>query len=291
MPYMKLGFNEATALKCKGQSLQADLETCEKYGYDYIEIRADCLKDYLKGHALGELAAWFKNHRLKPWAYNTLEFFNLRDTQGTKEIDAEIDFIIEAGNSIGMKMVNTVPSFNAGQIPVGTIKEDAVQSLRRIADKLMPHGISISLEFCGLPGCSISQFGTAYEVIKTADRPNVGITLDIFQFHGMDSHWEDLEKADGKKIFVFHLNDFDDIPIGSFEDHLRLWPGDGCSGYARTFNALKGIGFDGICTVETINPEYYTLSHDENIRVSKEKTLNVLSKSPYQIKPYEEYKL
>jgi 2-keto-myo-inositol isomerase len=288
MSYMKLGFNEATALKCKGQSLITDLELCEKYGYDFIEIRTDCLREYFKSHTLEELAAWFKNHRLKPGAYNTLEFFNLRDTKGIKEIDAEIDFIIKVGNSIGMKMVNAVPSFNMGQIRVGTIKEDAVQSLRRIADQLAPHGISISLEFCGLPGCSISQFGTAYEVIKDTDRPNTGITLDIFQFHGMDSHWEDLEKADGKKIFVFHLNDFDDIPIGSLEDHLRLWPGDGCSDYTRTFNTLKRIGFDGICTIETINPEYYKLSHDNNIRISKEKTLSVLSKSPYQIAPYEE---
>ena len=31
---MKLGFNEATALECKGQSLMADLEMCEKYGFD-----------------------------------------------------------------------------------------------------------------------------------------------------------------------------------------------------------------------------------------------------------------
>ena len=47
---MKLGFNEATALECKGQSLMADLEACEKYGFDYIEIRFDCVKDYLKEH-------------------------------------------------------------------------------------------------------------------------------------------------------------------------------------------------------------------------------------------------
>ena len=40
---MKLGFNEATALECKGQSLMADLEMCEKYGFDYIEIRFDCI--------------------------------------------------------------------------------------------------------------------------------------------------------------------------------------------------------------------------------------------------------
>ena len=32
---MKLGFNEATALECKGQSLMADLEMCDKYGFDY----------------------------------------------------------------------------------------------------------------------------------------------------------------------------------------------------------------------------------------------------------------
>ena len=82
---MKIGFNEATALECKGQSLIADLEACEKYGFDYIEIRFDCIKDYLKEHTLEELADWFKNHRLKPWAYNTLIFFNQRDEAGVKE--------------------------------------------------------------------------------------------------------------------------------------------------------------------------------------------------------------
>ena len=69
---MKLGFNEATALECKGQSLLADMEMCEKYGFDYIEIRFDCVKDYLQEHTLEELADWFKNHHLKPWAYNCL---------------------------------------------------------------------------------------------------------------------------------------------------------------------------------------------------------------------------
>ena len=92
---MKLGFNEATALECKGQSLIADLEACEKYGFDYIEIRFDCIKDYLKEHTLQELSDWFKNHHLKPWAYNTLIFFNQRDEAGVKEIDEETDKILD----------------------------------------------------------------------------------------------------------------------------------------------------------------------------------------------------
>jgi 2-keto-myo-inositol isomerase len=275
---MKIGFNEATALQCKGQSLTADLEACEKYGYDYIEIRFDCVKDYLKEHTLDELAAWFKSHRLKPWAYNTLIFFNLRDDAGEKEIDDEVDFIIRVSRAIGMKMLITVPSFDVGPLSIAEIKAEAVFRLNYLADRAAPHGIRISLEFCGCPNCSINQFGTAYDVVKAVNRDNVGITLDTFHFHAMDSHWEDLEKADGKKIFAFHLNDSEDLPIGSMLDDKRLWPGEGCLDLERTFKTLKRIGFDGVCTIEEFRPEYYRLDHDENIRIAKERTVAAISK-------------
>ena len=275
---MKIGFNEATALKCRGQSLMADLEACEKYGYDYIEIRFDCIKDYLKEHSLDELAIWFKNHRLKPWAYNTLIFFNLRDAVGAKEIDDEIDFIIKVSNTIGMKMLITVPSFDVGPLSIEAIKKEAVQRLAYIVDKVEPHGIRVSLEFCGCPNCSINQFGTAYDIVKAVNKDNVGITLDTFHFHAMDSHWEDLENADGKKIFAFHLNDSENLPIGSMLDDKRLWPGEGCLDHGRTLKILKEIGFDGVCTIEEFRPEYYELSHDDNVRIAKEKTAALISK-------------
>jgi 2-keto-myo-inositol isomerase len=275
---MKTGFNEATALKCKGQSLMADLEACEKYGFDYIEIRFDCIKDYLKEHTLDELAAWFKNHKLKPWAYNTLIFFNLRDEKGVKEIDDEIDFIIKVSNAINMKMLITVPSFDVGTFSIEQIQDEAVKRLSYIADKAAPHGIRVSLEFCGCPNCSINQFGTAYDVVKAVNKENVGITLDTFHFHAMDSHWEDLEKADGKKIFAFHLNDSENLPIGSMLDNNRLWPGEGCLDHKRTFSILKKIGFDGVCTIEEFRPAYYELSHDDNVRIAKEKTVEMISK-------------
>ena len=275
---MKLGFNEATALECKGQSLMADLEACEKYGFDYIEIRFDCIKDYLKDHSLEELARWFATHNLKPWAYNTLVYFNLRDDAGVKEIADEVDFIIEVCNAIGMKMLITVPNFDVGPLSIDEIQEEAVARLRYLADKAAPHGIRISLEFCGVPTCSINQFGTAYEVVKAVDRDNVGITLDTFHFHAMGSRWEDLEKADGKKIFAYHLNDAENLPIGSMLDDKRLWPGEGCLDHDRTLRILKKIGFDGVCTIEEFRPEYYALSHDENVRIAKEKTVALISR-------------
>lgn len=275
---MKLGFNEATALGCREQTLAADLEACEKYGFDFIEIRFDCLKEFLKKHALNELADWFKGHKLKPYAYNTLIFFNQRDAEGVREIDEEVDFVIEVGNAIDMKTMITVPSFDIGPLSIGEIREEAVQRLRYLSDRIAPHGMRISLEFCGAHNCSINQLGTALDVVEAVDRDNVGVTLDTFHFHAMGSRWEDLERLDGRKIFACHLNDSEDLPVGSMGDDKRLWPGDGCIDHDKIFRTLKNTGFDGVCTVELFRPEYYTLSHDENVRVAKEKTSALISR-------------
>ena len=278
---MKIGFNEATALECKGQSLIADLEACEKYGFDYIEIRFDCIKDYLKEHTLEELADWFKNHRLKPWAYNTLIFFNQRDEAGVKEIDEETEFIMEVSKAIGMKMLITVPSFDVKDKSVSEIKEEAVERLRYLSDKV-GEDIKISLEFCGAPNCSINQFGTAYDVVKAVDRSNVGITVDTFHFHEMCSKLEDLKAADGNKIFAYHLNDCEDLPLGSCGDDKRLWPGEGVVDHEGIASALKDIGFDGVCTIEEFRPEYYEMSHDENVKKAAEVTREFVNKNFYK---------
>lgn len=272
---MKLGFNEATALGCQGQTLERDLEQCEALGFDYIELRGDCIRDYLTRHTLAELGEWFRTHRLKPWAYNTLEFFNLRDEDGNREIDAHVNFIIEVCRAIDLHLLITVPTFHISKpLSVSQIRDASAQRLGEIADRVAPYGIRVALEFCGVPGCSINQLGTAWEVVRTCGRDNVGLTLDTYHFHAMDSHWEDLERVDPKKIFAYHLNDSEDLPIGApyLLDDKRLWPEEGCLDHARTCAILNRMGFDGVCTIEEFRPEYYALSHAENLRTAYEKT-------------------
>ena len=236
--HMKIGFNEATALECKGQSLMADLEMCEKYGFDYIEIRFDCLKEYLKEHT---------------------------------EVDEEVEFILKVSKTIGLKMLITVPTCGVKDKTVSEICEEAVERLRYLSHKV-GKDMRISLEFCGTPDCSINQFGTAYDIVKEVDRDNVGITLDTFHFHEMCSRLEDLKAADGKKIFAYHLNDCEDLPLGSCGDDKRLWPGEGVVDHEGIAEALKEIGFDGVCTIEEFRPEYYAMSHEENIKKAAQVT-------------------
>ena len=109
------------------------------------------------------------------------------------------------------------------------------------------------------------------------------MTLDQYHFHAMASGWDALEKADGKKIFIWHLNDMEDMPCGASynTDEKRLWPGDprGCLDHDRYARTLKKIGFEGdCCTVEVFRPDYYKLAQEDNVRTAAESTLAHVNK-------------
>ena len=94
---MKLGFNEANDRFCKNHSVMMDLELCEKYGFDCIDIQSECLNRDLEAGkiTLEEMGAWFQSHHLKMLSYNALCFFNMKQTQEEKDaVMAELDEII-----------------------------------------------------------------------------------------------------------------------------------------------------------------------------------------------------
>ena len=110
---MKIGFNEANDRFCKDHSVMKDLEYCEKYGFDFIDIQSECLNRDLEAGkiTLEEMGEWFKNHHLKMLSYNALCFFNMKQTQEEKDaVMAELDEIIRRCDILGCKMIVVVPS-------------------------------------------------------------------------------------------------------------------------------------------------------------------------------------
>ena len=276
---MKLCFNQGSSDHCHGHSMMADLEACEKYGFDYIDIRFDILDEYLKEHTADELAEWFAGHRLKPSSYSALLFFNWKRTEEEKQqVFNEVNRLIPIFDTIGLKTICCVPSAGIKEhASVPEIKEDAVYMLNKIADMCEPHGISLSLEFIGSPSFTINRFDTAYDIVKSVNRSSVGLAIDLFHFYAMASDIKDLETCDGKKITNLHLDDSEDLPIGApyFDDSKRLWPGDGCIDSRAMGAALAKCGFDKEAipaAVEVFRPEYYKLSVDENVKTAYEKT-------------------
>lgn len=278
---MKIGFNEGCNRYCKDHSVMKDLELCEKYGFDYIDIQSECLdRDLAAGkYTLEDLGEWFKSHKLKMLSYNALIFFNMKETQEEKDaVMAELDEVIRRCQILDCQTIVVVPSMDIKRHATrGEIREDAVAVLKEMVEKVAPHGIRLSLEFVAAPTMTINRFDDAYEIVEAVDSPLVGLTLDQYHFHAMASDWAKFEKADGKRIFIWHLNDMEDMPCGAAynTDEKRLWPGDekGCLDHQRYVDVFKKIGFEGdACTIEVFRPEYYELSQEENVKTAAEVT-------------------
>ena len=160
---MKIGFNEGCNRFCENHSVLEDLDLCEKYGFDYIDIQSECLdREIAAGkYTIDDLAAWFADpkHHLKMLSYNALIFFNMKQTQEEKDaVMAKLDQIIADCNKLGCKMIVVVPSMDL-TVPatVDEIREDAVAVLKEMVKKVEPHGIKLSIEFCGCPTMSINR--------------------------------------------------------------------------------------------------------------------------------------
>jgi 2-keto-myo-inositol isomerase len=274
---MKLCFNQATTLE--NSTLAKDLEICNRHGYDYIEIRTiDKLPEYLRENTIEDLANFFHTHHIKPLALNALVFFNNRDDDGYQEIISEFKKMVQHANQLGVKYIVAVPLVTKEKIRKSEIKDSCVDVLKELSDIADPYDIKIALEFVGHPECTVNTFGQAYDIIQTVDRENVGLVLDCFHFHAMGSRIEDLEKADASKIFILHIDDTEDFPIGFLTDEDRVWPGLGVIDLDRILSTLKEIGYSGVVSVELFRPEYYQLDAEEAIKTAKETTMNVVSR-------------
>ena len=280
---MKIGFNEGCNRFCQNHSVLQDLDLCEKYGFDYIDIQSECLdRDLAAGkYTLENLSSWFNdpNHKLRMLSYNALGFFNMKQTQEEKDaVMAELDEIIRRCKLLNCKMIVVVPSIDISvHATLDDIKEDAVAVLKDMVKKVEPYSIKLSLEFCGVPTMSINRFEDAYAIIQEVNSPLVGITLDQYHFHAMASNHEFLEKSDGQMIFIWHLNGMENMPCGASynNDEKRLWPGEpgDCLDHKRYADTLKKIGFEGdVCTMEVFRPEYYELTQEENVKTAAEVT-------------------
>jgi 2-keto-myo-inositol isomerase len=273
---MKICFNQATTMK--NSTLETDLKYCEKYGFDLIEIRIDKLKDYLARNTLNDLKKYFETHNIKPYTFNAIEFINFRNEKDFDGIMELLGFVCDAGQVIGCNKVIIVPSFDIGHYTISQIEDETVRVINIMADYAQKFGMELAFEFVGYPNCSVNTFGQAYNIVKRVDRDNVGIVLDCFHFNSMGSRLEDLRKADPNKIFIFHIDDSEDLPVGHARDENRLMPGDGSIDLDSILNTLKEIGYDGVASVELFRPEYWDWDIEKTIRISYEKTKAIISR-------------
>ncbi|UCZ52815.1 sugar phosphate isomerase/epimerase [Bacillus shivajii] len=272
---MKIGFNQATTLD--SSNLKTDMQLCEKYGYDFIEIRLDKLKEYLQTNTVEDLKAFFNQAKLKPLAFNAIEFFTFQNDTIFENQKNDLRFLQRIGKEINCDTIVVVPTFEVPNPSKAEVQRETVDKLKCLLE-VLDSDMRLAFEFVGYPHCSVNTLEQAYDIVKEVNDPRVGLVVDCFHLHAMNSNIALLKDIDKEKIFLFHIDDSEDKVPGSLRDHHRLWPGDGVIDLEIILHTLHEKGFKGPASLELFRPEYWSLSPDECISTGIEKTSKMLAK-------------
>ena len=276
---MKIGFNEASAMK--KSNLVNDLALAQKYGYDYIEIRLDMLQDYLAAHSVKDLASFFSNSYVKPYALNAIEEINYNhDVNALKD---QVERACEVAKAINNPYLIVVPSFRNEIIKTKSeseIEKESIDVLNQLADIAEQFDVKLAFEPVGFESCAVRNIKCAWNIVRKVDRKSIGLVIDAFNIYIYNrlKDIKDLDEVDFNKVFVFHINDCEgDIPLENIELKHRVWPGDGVIPLDKLLHTFYRKGFDKIASIELFREDYWELDPELVFKKSLSKTKEQLS--------------
>jgi 2-keto-myo-inositol isomerase len=252
---MKLSFNGATTMKA---DLPTDIRASAAAGFDYVEIWAAKLRRYLREHSTGDLKKLFDDNRIQPLSINSIEHITFRAERDYDRIKAECDQLCAIAAALDCPYVVVVP----GKLPPREVTRDqitneSVRVLNELSEIAGPHDVSLGFEFLGQTDCSVQTLDLADEIVERVNRNNIGLVLDAFHFYAGGSTIEMIEALDPKRLFIFHIDDAEDLPPEKLTDAHRLLPGIGILPLREIINAFRRIGYDANASVELFRPEYW----------------------------------
>ncbi len=251
---MQLGFNGATTMT---SDLATDIRVAGAAGFAVLEITATKLDKFLETHSLTDARQLIDAARLKTHAINSIEKINFRDAAGRAQVLARTRQLSAYAKALGCPWIIAVP----GPAPEGTrweaIRDDTVASLRAMSQVAAQDDVCLAFEFLGFPWCSVQTAAQAWEIVRAVDRANVGMVIDTCHFYAGNSTLDSVRAIEAQRLAVFHINDVESMPKDKITDANRVFPGDGVIPLQGIIDAVRGIGFDGVASVEIFRPEYW----------------------------------
>lgn len=273
---MKLGFHGATTMHA---DLQTDVAATAQAGFQTLELWVAKVDRFLADHTMAELQALLQDHAVAPMTFNSIEFIAFRGAEFAS-IKERCRQLCELARAIGCPSVAVIPSPTpTWETTWGTIVAEHVAALQALSDIAAPYGIKLAFEFLGFGWCSVRTPRGAQEIIQKTGRDNVGMVVDAAHFYIGGGLLSEIDALDPRSIYAFHLDDVEDTSKEGYTDALRLLPGSGVIPLADLCTHLKGIGYDGPCSIELFRPEYWQWNPMQLAVKAREAALKVLS--PY----------
>ncbi|MGI5130029.1 sugar phosphate isomerase/epimerase family protein [Pseudonocardia sp. CA-107938] len=163
--------------------------------------------------------------------------------------DPAEEAMFRLADRIGVRHLN-VPMFDAHPLT------DLVGPFRALCDRAARHDVLVGFEF--LPYSHVRTIGAVWEVVAAADRPNGGITFDLWHWFRSGGRPADLAKVPAAAFVTVQLCDVRPQPAPDLMDegrHHRLLPGHGAGDTSGVLRALREHGVSAPVSVEVFSDD------------------------------------
>ena len=145
-------------------------------------------------------------------------------------------------------------------------REHIARDLRKLALMALPLGIRVAFEALSW-GRHLNDLPGAWDVVRRADMPNLGVGIDSYHSFATETPLEALDEVDPDRIFLVQLSDFMWSHVHTPEERretartFRVFPGEGVHSEAlqRLVIALDRSGYRGDYSFEVFNDDYQQL--------------------------------
>jgi 4-hydroxyphenylpyruvate dioxygenase len=153
----------------------------------------------------------------------------------------------------------------------------AAGDFRELGERAATRGLRIGYEALAW-GRHINDHRDAWEIVRRADHPNVGLILDSFHTLARRIDCETIRSIPGDRIFFVQLADAPAIDMDAlyWSRHFRNMPGQGDLPVAAFVRAVMATGYDGPLSLEVFNDQFRGGATPKAIAVDGKRSLTWL---------------
>jgi 4-hydroxyphenylpyruvate dioxygenase len=228
------------------------LSAIARAGFDGIEIFENDFLAFDRSPA--EVGRMVRDHGL------TVSLFQpFRDFEGMPEpfrsrnfdrAERKFDLMAELGTDLMLICSNTSP------VSLGGI-DRAAADFRELGERAAKRGLRVGYEALAW-GRHIHDHRDAWEIVRRADHPNIGLILDSFHTLARKIDVNSIRSIPGDRIFIVQLADAPliEMDLLYWSRHFRNMPGEGDLAVTPFMQAVAATGYDGYLSLEIFNDQF-----------------------------------
>lgn len=133
----------------------------------------------------------------------------------------------------------------------------AAADFRELGDLAAKHNIKVGYEALAW-GAHVNDYRDAWEIVRRADHPNIGVILDSFHALAPGFPTGPIASIPADKIFLVQLADAPKLGLDvlSWSRHFRCFPGQGDLPVVKFMEAVQTAGYRGPWSLEIFNDQF-----------------------------------